>query len=91
MFLIILYTTFVITLLFGTAVAGILILLPAEASKANLIGYYSTCAFAPISSIILFSLTFVGFILLMKLWRKFAKKSKKSVVYEEFETILNQK
>ena len=91
LFLIILYTTFLIVLSFGTVVAGIWTVMPAEASKANYIGYYSTCAFAPFSTIILFSLALVGFLLLLKLQKSFRKKSRNNLAYMKYNTITSQK
>jgi hypothetical protein len=35
---------------------GVLTLLPAAASKPNLIGYYSLCTFAPVSTLILWAI-----------------------------------
>jgi hypothetical protein len=90
MFLNTLYITFVIAFSFGTLIAGILTILPAEASKASYLGYYSTCSFAPFSTIILFSLAFIGFILLMKLRKYFVTKSRKQLVYLENETLIKQ-
>ena len=90
-FLTAIYMIFIIALSLGSSVAGILTLLPAEASKASYLGYYSTCAFAPFSTIILLSLAFVGFVLLMKLSNYLRRKSRKTVVYLENETLINRK
>ena len=40
----------------GFLVLSVFTLIPAEASKANSLGYYSICSYSPISSIILLSL-----------------------------------
>ncbi|MFW9879828.1 MAG: hypothetical protein ACFFG0_42685 [Candidatus Thorarchaeota archaeon] len=95
-FLIILYITFVIALSFGPLVAGVWALIPAEAfgwevSKASYLGYYSTCTFAPFSTIILFALSFIGFILLMKLRKYLVRKSKNSVVYLKYKNLTSHK
>ncbi|MFX0036725.1 MAG: hypothetical protein ACFE9I_13935 [Candidatus Hermodarchaeota archaeon] len=96
LFLIILYITFVIALSFGPIVAGIWTLIPAEAfgwevSKVSYLGYYSTCTFAPFSTISLFSLAFIGFFLLMKLQKYLARKFKTSGLYLKYKTLTNQK
>jgi hypothetical protein len=96
LFLIILYTIFIIALSFGPLVAGTWTLIPAEAfgwevSKASYLGYYSTCTFAPFSTIILFSLAFIGFILLIKLQKYLSRKTKNSVLYLKYKTLISQK
>lgn len=80
-----LYAVFIIVLL----TAGIMTLMPAEASKVSYLGYYSTCAFAPFSTIILFSLAFIDFIFLRKLWKNLVRKSNKSIVYLDNEALIN--
>jgi len=45
---------------------GTMTLLPDDASKPCLLGYYARCSFAPISSIILLSLGVIGLILAIK-------------------------
>lgn len=79
LFIGLLYITFVISLSFGTMTAGVFTLIPAEffrwtVSKSNYLGYYSVCSFAPCSTIILFSLSLVGFYLLVKLGKYIKKK-----------------
>ncbi|MFW9941422.1 MAG: hypothetical protein ACFFFT_10315 [Candidatus Thorarchaeota archaeon] len=90
LFLIVFSFTFAIALSFGPIIAGIITLLPADASKASYLGYHSTCAFAPFSTIILFGFGFIGITLLMKLRKYFVRKSKKSVPYLENEALIDQ-
>lgn len=71
------YTIFVIALLSGGLSAGILTLIPSEASKANYLGYYSICAFTPFSTIILFTMAIVGIILLVKLMKYYKRVLKR--------------
>ncbi|MFX1470385.1 MAG: hypothetical protein ACFFB8_17215 [Promethearchaeota archaeon] len=96
LFLIILYITFVIALSFGPIVAGFWTLIPAEVfgwevTKVSYLGYYSTCTFAPFSTISLFSLAFIGLILLIKLRRYLVRKSKNSALFLKYKTLTNQK
>ena len=66
-FIAIFYITFIIALSFGSLAAGILTLIPADASKANHLGYYSVCSFTPFSTIILAVISIAGFILFIKM------------------------
>ena len=43
------------------AVVGLLTLIPAAASKPSLLGYYSLCTFAPISTLILWAIAVVSY------------------------------
>ena len=43
------------------AVVGLLTLIPAAASKPSLLGYYSLCSFAPISTLILWAIAVVSY------------------------------
>ena len=79
--LVLFYTTFVVALLSGGLSAGILTLIPHEASKANYLGYYSLCSFVPFSTMILFTMAIVGAILLVKLV-KYYKRAIKRVKIE---------
>jgi len=95
LFIAILYISFVVALSFGSLVAGIFTVIPAEffgweVSKASLLGYYSTCGFAPFSTIILFGMTFIGFILLGKLMKYLKRKMNTSEIYLRFK-MLTQK
>ena len=84
------YAILILGLSFGTVSASIITILPAEASKVNPLGYYSTCSFAPYSTIILFSLAILGFILLFKFVKHLVRQSKKSVAYIGRETVITQ-
>ncbi|MFW9828409.1 MAG: hypothetical protein ACFFEY_12535 [Candidatus Thorarchaeota archaeon] len=96
LFLVILYITFVIALSFGPLVAGVWTLIPAmafgwEVSKTSYLGYYSTCTFAPFSTIVLFGLATIGFVLLMKLRKYLLRKTKNSILYLKYKALINQK
>lgn len=75
--LVLFYTTFVVALLSGGLSAGILTLIPHEASKANYLGYYSLCSFVPFSTMILFTMAIVGTILLVKLIKYYKRALKR--------------
>ena len=57
---------FVVALIAAPIPTGIMTLLPDQASKPNYLGYYSTCSFAPYSTLILFALVVIGVVLLIK-------------------------
>ena len=71
------YTIFVVALLSGGLSAGILTLIPHEASKPNYLGYYSLCSFVPFSTMILFTMAIVGAILLIKLVKYYKRTLKR--------------
>lgn len=75
--IILLYTIFVIALLSGGLSAGILTLIPHEASKANYLDYYSLCSFVPYSTMILFTMAIVGTVLLVKLMKYYKRTLKR--------------
>lgn len=57
----------------GFIVLAIITLLPAEASKPNLLGYYGVCSFTPKSTIILIVISATSMIIALRLskgWRK---------------------
>ena len=58
----------------GFVVLAIITLLPAEASKSNLLGYYGVCSFTPKSTIILIVMSAISMIIAVRLrsmrWRK---------------------
>ncbi|MFX1500579.1 MAG: hypothetical protein ACFFDH_06385 [Promethearchaeota archaeon] len=66
-FFFLLYLIFVISLIVGGIIAGIMTLIPDEASKPCYLGYYAHCSFTPYSTLILFAMAIVGTILLLKL------------------------
>ena len=78
-FLFLLYIIFVISLLAGGISAGIMTLIPDEASKPCYLGYYAHCSFTPYSTLILFAMTIVGAFLLFKLIKYIRKQYKKAV------------
>ena len=65
-FLLILYTVFLLSLILGARILGIMTLIPDEASKPCYLGYYAHCSFTPYSTLILFIMAIIGIILLMK-------------------------
>ena len=86
LFVAIVYITFVIALSFGSLTAGVFTVLPAEffgweVSKASPLGYYSVCSFAPYSTLILFGMSAVGFLLLVKLVKYLRRKTQNSKLY----------
>jgi flagellar biosynthesis protein FliQ len=61
------YSIFIGSLLIGGISAGIMTIIPDEASKLCYLGYYAHCSFTPYSTIILFAMAIVGAFLLFKL------------------------
>ena len=72
--IILLYLIFVLSLIIGGSVLGVMTLLPDEASKPCYLGYYAHCSFTPYSTIILFSMAILGVILLLILIRYYKRK-----------------
>jgi hypothetical protein len=68
------YLLLVIGLIAGGISAGILTILPSEASKPCYLGYYAHCSFAPYSTLILFTMAIIGTILLVKLIKYFKRQ-----------------
>lgn len=54
---------------------SLITLLPAEASKPNLLGYYSLCSWVPNSTAILFSLAFASFVFALRIKRGYTRES----------------
>ena len=71
---ILLFLVFILSLIIGGTISGVITLLPDEASKPCYLGYYAHCSFTPFSTIILFSMVLVGVILLILLIRYLRKK-----------------
>ena len=76
------YITIVIGLIAGGISAGVMTLLPPDdfgwtVSKANYLGYISICSFTPFSTLILFGMAILGFILLVISIRRRRRKSKR--------------
>lgn len=82
-FFFIIYVIFVGALIIGGIGAGIVTLLPDDASKKCHLGYYAHCSFTPFSTLILFVMAIFGIILLLKLTKYLRKK------YEYFIEKLN--
>jgi len=78
-FLVIFYVIFVGTLIIGGIVAGIMTLIPDEAKKPCYLGYYAHCSFTPYSTLILFAMTVVGTVLLIKLIKYFKRQYNKVI------------
>lgn len=72
--IILLFLVFVLSLIIGGTISGVMTLLPDEASKPCYLGYYAHCSFTPYSTIILFSMALIGVILLLILIRYLRKK-----------------
>ena len=94
-FVVLIYISFVIALSFGSLVAGIFTILPAEGfgwtvSKPSYLGYYSVCSFAPFSTLILFGMAFVGFFLLIKLGAYIKRKYRSSKFQVSLKTAANK-
>jgi len=53
----------------GFVVLALITLLPADASKTNLLGYYGVCSFVPISTTILFVLPAILLLISFKNFR----------------------
>ena len=62
------------SLIVGGVSAGIMTLIPDEASKSCYLGYYAHCSFTPYSTLILFAMAILGIILLIKLIKYIKKK-----------------
>jgi hypothetical protein len=54
---------------------SIVTLLPADASKPNLLGYYSLCSWVPNSTVILFSLALVSFLFALRIKSGYTRES----------------
>lgn len=67
-------------MIIGGLSAGIMTLIPDEASKPSYLGYYAHCSFTPYSTLILFAITLIGLFLMIKLI-KLVKKKYKKVIY----------
>ena len=78
-FFLLIYLIFVGALIIGGLSAGIMTIIPDEASKPCYLGYYAHCSFTPYSTLILFAMTLVGTLLLIKLVKYFRRKYNKLV------------
>jgi len=75
---IVIYLTLIVGLIAGGLSAGILTMIPDEASKPCYLGYYAHCSFTPYSTLILFAMAIIGTILLIKLVKYFKHQYKNS-------------
>jgi hypothetical protein len=94
-FLASLYATIIIAMIAGGISAGIMTLLPPEdfgwsVSNLNYLGYMSICAFAPFSTLMLFAMALIGFILLVKFAKYIRRKSKNSEIYTKLKSLTNK-
>ncbi|UCD00671.1 MAG: hypothetical protein JSV23_07205 [Promethearchaeota archaeon] len=83
-FLLLFYMIFVGSLIIGGISAGIMTLIPDEASKLCYLGYYAHCSFTPYSTLILFTMAIVGTILLIKLIKNLRRKYNKVVEINQY-------
>ena len=95
LFLAILYITIIISMIAGGVSAGIMTLTPPEAfgwtvSNTNYLGYLSICSFAPFSSLLLFGMAFIGFLLLLTFIKYLRRKSKTSEIYIKVKALTNK-
>lgn len=79
----------------GGITAGIWTLIPAETfgwtvNNISYLGYASTCAFAPFSSLMLFAMALLGLIPFVKLIKYFSRISKGSKLIQKFKLITNK-
>ena len=79
----------------GGVIAGIMTLTPPEGfgwtvSSTNYLGYMSICSFAPFSSLLLFGMALLGFVLLLKIIKYLRRKTKKSEIYVKLKTLTNK-
>jgi len=72
--LFLIYIIFVGSLIIGGISAGIMTLIPDEASKSCYLGYYAHCSFTPFSTLILFAMAILGIVLLIKLIKYIKRK-----------------
>lgn len=77
--LLLFYIIFVVSLIGGGISAGIMTLIPDDASKLCYLGYYAHCSFAPFSTLILFAMAIVGTILLTK-FIKYSRRKYREII-----------
>ena len=73
------YVIFLGGLIIGGISSGIMTLMPDNASKPCYLGYYAHCSFTPFSTLILFAMTIIGTILLIKLIKYLKRKHKRAI------------
>jgi len=69
------YNLFAFLLMVSGFTLASITMFPDEASKLNLLGYFSFCSFAPISSVILLLFGVIGLFLLIRSVKSNRKKS----------------
>ena len=79
----------------GGISAGTMTLLPPEdfgwtVSNTNYLGYKSICAFAPFSTLMLFLMALLGFVLLVKFVKYLRRKLKNSEIYVKLKSLTNK-
>jgi len=72
------YVIFLGGLIIGGISSGIITLMPDEASKPCYLGFYAHCSFTPFSTLILFVMTVIGTVLLIKLIKYLKRKNKRA-------------
>ena len=75
----VIYVIFLGGLIIGGISSGIMTLIPDQASKPCYLGYYAHCSFTPFSTLILFAMTVIGTILLIKLIKYLKRKHKRVI------------
>ena len=75
----VIYVIFLGGLIIGGISSGIMTLIPDQASKPCYLGYYAHCSFTPFSTLILFAMTVIGTILLIKLIKYLRRKHKRVI------------
>jgi len=75
----VIYVFFLGGLIIGGISSGFITLIPDEASKPCYLGYYAHCSFTPFSTLILFTMTVIGAILLIKLIKYLKRKHKRAI------------
>ena len=75
----VIYVIFLGGLIMGGISSGIMTLIPDQASKPCYLGYYAHCSFTPFSTLILFAMTVIGTILLIKLIKYLKRKHKMTI------------
>ncbi len=78
------YVIFLGGLIIGGISSGIMTLMPDNASKPCYLGYYAHCSFTPFSTLILFAMTIIGTILLIKLIKYLRRKYKRVIENKPF-------
>ena len=81
--ILLLYATILVSMIIGGLSAGIMTLIPDEASKPCYLGYYAHCSFTPFSTLILFAMTLIGSFLMITLIKYIKKRRFKAIETKE--------